>query len=209
MKIGSLSDYINLKTVIIFLLQFVLVVSLLGYRAWTKSSAECVRCHSDNEKMKRLGYPQFYLTQKMVDTESKHPYVQCRDCHLGNGRAKEPGKAHEGMLRPMLVSDAGEVLDRKTVYPKALMPRGDDAIRQLLPQEREDGSNSLVSEVRNVLWHDRDRVTFNFDPEIARKTCGKSNCHPDQLKQFNTTIMATNFRQRTMRTWLEPYGPQN
>jgi hypothetical protein len=31
MKIGSLSDYIKRRTVIIFLLQFVLVVALLGY----------------------------------------------------------------------------------------------------------------------------------------------------------------------------------
>lgn len=209
MKIGSLSDYINRRTVIIFLLQFIFIVSLFGYRAWSDSSAECVVCHSDNEKMKRLGYPQFYMTQKMVETESKHPNVKCRDCHLGDGRATEAVKAHEGMLRPILVSDAGEVLDRKTVFPKALIPRGDDAIRQLLPQAKEDGSYSSLSEVRNLLWHDRDKVTFNFDPEIARKTCGKSNCHPDQLKQFDTTIMATNFRQRTMRTWLEPYGPQN
>src|SRR5512147_1591014 len=106
MKIGSLSDYINRKTVIIFLLQFVFIVSLLGYRAWSDSSAECVRCHSDNEKMKRLGYSQFYMTQKMVETESKHPNVKCRDCHLGDGRATDAVKAHEGMLRPILVSDA-------------------------------------------------------------------------------------------------------
>ena len=209
MKIGSLTDYINSKTVIIFLLQLVLVVSLLGYRIWKDSSAECVKCHSDNEKMTRLGYPQFYVTQKMVETESKHPNVRCRDCHLGDGRAVEPDKAHDGMLRTILVSTKGDLPDRKKVYPQALLPRGGDAIRQLLPQVKESGSYSPLSEIRNVVWQDRDRTSFNFDPEIAKKTCGKSNCHPDQLKQFNTTIMATNFRQRTMRTWLEPYGPQN
>jgi len=209
MKIGSLSDYLNSKTVVIFLLQFLVIISILGYRHWKDSSAECVRCHSDSDKMKRLGYPQFYLTQKMVETQSKHPYVQCRDCHLGDGRTADVAKAHAGMLRAMLVSDDGEVLDRKKVYPQALLPRGEDAIRQLLPQEKEEGSYSPISSVRNVLWHDRNPVSFNFDPEIAKKTCGKSNCHPDQLKQFLTTIMARNFRQRTMRTWLEPYGPQN
>ncbi|HTZ17266.1 MAG TPA: hypothetical protein VMB78_02375 [Dissulfurispiraceae bacterium] len=209
MKIGSLSDHINRKTVVIFVLQFIIVVVLLSYRAWQDSSAECVRCHSDSEKMARLGYAQLYVTQKMVETESKHPNVQCRDCHLGNGRAKEPDKAHEGMLRAVLVSTSGEMLDRKKVYPQALLPKGDDAIRQLLPQTKENGSYTPLSSVRNVVWHDRDTVTFNFNPEIAKKTCGKSNCHPEQLKQFNTTVMATNFRQRTMRTWLEPYGPQN
>ncbi|HMK56148.1 MAG TPA: hypothetical protein VK448_05885 [Dissulfurispiraceae bacterium] len=209
MKVGSLSDYLNLKTVAFFLLQFVLVVGLLGYKAWNDSSVECVKCHSDSDKMKRLGYPQFYLTQRMVETESKHPYVQCRDCHLGNGRETNAENAHKGMLKPMLVSDDGDVLDRKSVFPKALLPRGRDAIRQLLPQEKVGDSYYPVDPVRNVLWHDRDRMSFNFDPEIARKTCGKANCHPDQLKQFSSTIMATNFRQRTMRTWLEPYGPQN
>ena len=209
MKIGSLTDYINSKTVIIFLLQLVLVVSLLGYRVWKDSSAECVKCHSDNEKMTRLGYPQFHVTQKMVETESKHPNVRCRDCHLGDGRAVEPDKAHDKMLRTILVSTKGDLPDRKKVYPQALLPRGGDAIRQLLPQVKESGSYYPLSEIRNIVWQDRDRTTFNFDPEIAKKTCGKSNCHPEQLKQFNSTIMATNFRQRTMRTWLEPYGPQN
>ena len=209
MKIGSLSDYINRKTVLIFILQFVVVVVFLGHRAWKDSSAECVKCHSDKDKMTRLGYAQLYVTQKSVETESKHPNVQCRDCHLGNGRAVEPDKAHEGMLRTILVSTSGEVIDRKKAYPEALLPRGSDAIRQLLPQVKEDGSYSPLPNIRNVVWHDRDRVTFNFDPEIAGKTCGKSNCHPEQLKQYKKTIMATNFRQRTMRTWLEPYGPQN
>jgi hypothetical protein len=209
MKIGSLSDYINLKTVIIFLLQFVLVAALLGYRAWNDSSTECVRCHADNEKMNRSGHPQFYVTQKMVETESKHPNVQCRDCHLGDGRATDADKAHSGMLRTILVSTKGEALNRKQIYPEALLPRGDDAIRQLLPQVKENGLYSPLFDVRNVVWQDRDRVTFNFDPDIAKRTCGKSNCHPEQIKQFNTTIMATNFRQRTMRTWHEPYGPQN
>ncbi len=209
MKIGSLSDYINRKTVIIFLLQFVFVISLLGYRAWKDSSAECVSCHSDRDKMARLGYPQLYVTQRMVESESKHPHVQCRDCHLGDGRARDADKAHEGMLKTIMVSTSGEVLDRKKIYPQALLPRGDDGIRQLLPQVNEDGSFSPLSNVRNVVWHDRDPVTLNFDPEIAKKTCGKSNCHPEQLKQYKTTIMATNFRQRTMRTWLKPYGPQN
>jgi hypothetical protein len=199
-KIGSLSDYINRKTVTIFVIQFVAVVSFFGYQAWCDSSAECVRCHGDRETMTRLGYPQFHMTRQMVEKESRHPNVTCRDCHLGNGRATDAARAHEGMLRPLFVGYNAQVLDRKKVAPEALVPRGDDAIRSLMPAS---------SGVRNVLWHDRDPVTFNFDPEIARTTCGKSNCHPEQVKQFTTTIMATNFRQRTMRSWLEPYGPQN
>jgi hypothetical protein len=159
--------------------------------------------------MEKLGYPQFFVTQEMVEKESRHPNVKCRDCHLGNGRATEPDKAHEGMLTAFYINHEGEAVQRKTLSKKPLLPEGSDRIREMLPQVMENGELTPHPEVRNVLWHDRDRKTFNFDPEIAARTCGKSGCHPDELKQFKTTVMASNFRQRTMTTWLKPYGPQN
>jgi len=67
----------------------------------------------------------------------------------------------------------------------------------------------LHPEIRNILWHDKDTNSFNFDPELAKKTCSKRGCHSEELKQFKTSIMARNFRQRTMKTWLKPYGPHN
>ncbi len=209
MRIGTISDHINKKTITLFALQLVLIVTVLGYGAWKDTSVECLRCHGDREKMTRLGYPQFYMTQEMVVKESKHPNVKCHECHLGDGRADDPDKAHRGMLAVLLVDDRGAVLKRKSVYPQALIPRGSDKIRQMLPQIEQNGEFTPRPEVRNVLWHDRDPETFNFDPAIAEKTCGKSQCHPEELKQFRTTIMGANFRQRTMRTWLKPYGPQN
>ncbi len=209
MKIGSISDHINKKTVILFVLQFLLVVTVFGYVAWTDTSRECVRCHADKERMQKLGYPEFYVTQEMVEKESRHPNVKCHQCHLGNGRAREADQAHKGMLSVLLVSDEGVVLKRKDVYPYSLIPKGTDKIRQMLPQLKDNGEFLLLPVVRNVLWHDRNAETFNFDPEIAGKTCGKSGCHPEAMRQFKTTIMATNFRQRTMATWLKPYGPQN
>lgn len=209
MNIGTISDYINKKTVIIFAIQFLLIVTVLGYISWKDSSLECIRCHSDREKMTRSGYPQFYVTQEMVEKESRHPNVKCHECHLGDGRATDPDKAHRGMLSAILISYNAEVLKRKSVYPKALIPDGKDKIRQMLPKINEGEELLPHPEVRNVLWHDRDPETFNFDPRTAEKTCGKSGCHPDEFKQFNTTIMATNFRQRTMKTWFEPYGAHN
>ncbi|GER94250.1 cytochrome C [hot springs metagenome] len=209
MKIGTISDYINKKTVIIFVVQFLLVITILSYKAWKDTSVECIRCHSDKEKMTKLGYPQFYMTQEMVEKQSNHPNVKCHECHLGDGRAKEPDKAHKGMLAVLLIDDDGNVLKRKDVYPEPLLPSGNDMIRNMLPKVRYNGELLPHPDVRNVLWHDRNPETFNFDPDIAKKTCGKSGCHFEELKQFKTTIMATNFRQRTMRTWLEPYGPHN
>jgi len=209
MKIGTISDHINKKTIILFMVQLLLVVTVLGYRAWNDSSVECLGCHADKEKMNRLGYPQFFVTQEMAEKESRHPNVKCHECHLGNGRARDAEKAHQGMLSVLLISDEGTVLKRKNVYPAALLPKGNDRIRQMLPQVEENGELTQHPDVRDVLWQDRNTDTFNYDPAIVKKTCGKSGCHPQELKQFNTTIMGTNFRQRTMKTWLKPYGPQN
>ncbi len=209
MKIGAISDYINKKTVIIFTLQFLLIITILGYKAWKDTDVECVRCHSNKEKLIKLGYPQFHMTREGVEKESKHPYVKCNECHLGDGRAKDADKAHKGMLKALLIDDRGSVLKRKDVYPHALLPSGEDKIRQMLPQIETNGELWPHPEVRSLLWHDRNPETLNFDPAIAQKTCGKSGCHPEELKQFKTTIMGTNFRQRTMTTWLKPYGPHN
>lgn len=197
---GWISDRINRKTVFLAALQFVLVVTFLGYRSYQDTSAECMACHGSRERLEALGYPQFYVTQAMVEKESRHQRVRCRDCHLGNGRAKEPDRAHQGMLRALLLSDTGEILERRKIAPGPIVPHGDDRIRELLPPD---------TDVRNVLWQDRNPETLNFDPAIAKKTCGRPDCHPDELEQFRSTVMGTNFRQRTMRTWTDPYGPHN
>lgn len=209
MKIGTISDYINTKTIIIFLFQLLLVTIILGYRVWTDTSVECIKCHSDKKKMEQLGFPELYVTQEMVEKESKHPYVKCIQCHLGNGGEKDPDKAHKGMLAAIFVGYDGSIIKRKGIYKGALLPSGEDRIRQMLPHIEIDGQLWPHLEVRNVLWHDRSRETFGYDPKIAKKTCGRSGCHPDEFKQFSTTNMGTNFRQRTMKTWLKPYGPHN
>lgn len=199
MKIGSISEHINIKTVSLFVLQFLIIITYLGYKSYENSDIECIRCHSDKERMTKLGFPELYVTLEMVEKESKHPNVKCIECHLGNGRAKDADKAHKGMLKAILIDYDGNVLERKDISNKALLPKEEGGIRQML----------ITPEVRNVLWHDRDPHTFSFNPKIAKKTCGKSGCHPDEFKQFITTTMGKNFRQRTMRTWLEPYGPHN
>lgn len=198
-RVGTIRDYLNRKTAIILFFQFLLIISFLGYRSWKDSIAECIVCHSNKEKLQSLGYPEFYVTQEMVERESNHPNVKCHECHLGDGRAKESDKAHKGMLKVLLIDKRGNILRRKDVYPHALLPSGNDKLREMLPER----------EVMNILWHDRDPETLSFNPEIAKKTCGKSGCHPQELDQFRKTTMARNFRQRTMKTWLKPYGPHN
>ncbi len=207
--IGRFSSVLNKKIILILVLQALVIISLSGYHAWNTSSVECVKCHSNMTKMKKLGHPEFYLTQKMVEEQSKHAFIECRDCHLGNGRATDKDKAHKGMLKMLIVGEDGRLKKRQDYYPDALGPTGDNKIYELLPKIEVKGQWWITPEVRNILWHDRNPETLNFDPAIAKKTCAKSNCHAEQLKQFSTTIMGRNFRQRTMKTWTKPYGPHN
>ncbi len=206
--VGRLSAFLNPKGVIIALIIVVGVVLSLSYRVWNNSSVECVRCHADKDKMERLKASWAYVTDEIVQRESRHPHILCRDCHLGNGRAKEKDAAHKGMLRMLIVSDNGNLLDRVKAYPYGLSKTGDDSLTALMPQIPVSGK-SLPEAVRNILWHDRSPETFDFDPRITEKTCAKSGCHPEELKQFQTSVMGKNHRQRTMQTWLKPYGPHN
>lgn len=214
-KLGKISDLATPFTVTVFFLQFLLIVGFLGYGYYMDSSESCINCHSSKEKMAELGYPQFYVTIEEVRKQTGHKTVQCRDCHLGNGRAHDKDKAHKGMLKAIFVNESAEPVERSKVYSKEetelnkIFPMGGNALFELLPKKRENHQVSLHPEVRNILWHDRNPYTFNFDPKIAEKTCGKRGCHQEELKQFRSTTMATNYRQRTMQTWLEPYGPHN
>lgn len=180
----------------------------LGRRAWLDSSAECVRCHGDLAQLTRLGAPWALVTEEAMRKESRHPYILCRDCHLGNGRATDKEAAHRSMLKMLLVGDDGNPRERASHYPYGLSRTGSDRIFSFLPKKEEKGQ-WLHYPVRNILWHDRDPESLNFDPALAAKTCGKAGCHPEELKQFRATTMGANHRQRTMKSWLEPYGPHN
>lgn len=208
-KPGTISSYLNIKIVLILVLQAGIIISFSGYYAWNQSSAECIRCHADRTKMTELGHPEFYITPKIVAEQSKHTTAECRDCHLGNGRATDKDKAHKGMLKMFVVGDEAELKPRQVFYPDPLQPTGENKLFELIPKITADGGFRYPYEVRTILWNDRNPETYNFDPELAQKTCAKSECHQEAFKQFRTTLMGTNFRQRTMKTWTDPYGPHN
>ena len=189
----------------ILLAQFVLILVFVYFYTGYHSSDRCVKCHADGEKMKSLGYPQFVMTREQVQKEARHPNTECRDCHLGNGLFENPSKAHRGMLKLIVLDNDLNVIPRKG-HVDRLLPSGTDPLRQMLPR-RPDGS--LDDEVGTLLWHDRNEITLGYDPRIAEKTCGKAGCHPDQLKQFETSIMGSNFRQRSMMVWNDVHGPNN
>jgi hypothetical protein len=155
--------------------------------------------------MEKLGYPEFAMTREQVQKESRHPNTECRDCHLGNGLSDDPARAHAGMLKLIVLDNDLNIIPRKG-HVKQLLPSGDDRVRNMLPRLA-DGE--LDFDVGTLLYHDRNLNTLGYDPALAEKTCGKSNCHPDEVKQFQTSVMASNFRQREMRVWNDIHGSNN
>ena len=189
----------------IIVVQLLLVVSFLYFSSSYQSSDKCVACHADKARMAGLGYPEFAMTREQVQKESRHPNTECRDCHLGNGLYDDPARAHKGMLKLIVLDNDLNIMSRKG-HVKQLLPSGNDRQRNMLPRLA-DGS--LDYDVGTILYQDRNTLTLGYDPRIAEKTCGRSACHPDQVAQFSTSIMAANFRQRSMRTWNDIHGPNN
>ncbi len=190
---------------VILLTQLLVVLVFSYFYTGYQSSDRCVKCHADKERMTKLGYPQFVMTAEQVQKEARHPNTSCRDCHLGNGLSGKPDTAHKGVLRLIVLDNNFEIMPRKGNVER-LLPSGDDRQRSMLPR-LPDGS--LNYDVGTLLYHDRDTNTYGYDPRLAEKTCGKSACHPNEVKQFASSMMGSNFRQRSMRIWNDVHGPNN
>jgi hypothetical protein len=206
MAIGRLWKFFGSRLgMTIVVAQLVVVLLFIYLYSGYQSSDKCVLCHADRERMIRLGYPEFVMTREQVQKESRHPNTECRDCHLGNGLSDNPDAAHKGLLKLIVLDNDFSIIARKG-HVRQILPSGDDRMRNLLPRRPD---SSLDYDVGTLLWHDRNRQTLGYDPSIAKATCGKSSCHPEEVKQFNTSMMGANFRQRSMRTWNDIHGPNN
>jgi len=206
MAIGKLWKFFGSRTGMAILVgQLVLVILFAYFYSGYQSSDKCVSCHANKDRMTKLGYPQFVMTAEQVQKESRHPNTECRDCHLGNGLSDNPSGAHKGMLKLIVLDNDLNIMPRKG-HVNQLLPSGDDRQRAMLPRLP---NGSLDYDVGTLLYHDRSPVTLGYDPAIAKKTCGKSACHPEEVKQFSASIMGSNFRQRSMQTWNDIHGPNN
>jgi hypothetical protein len=206
MALGKLWKFFGNRTGMALLaIQLAAVLLFLYFYSGYHSSDRCVRCHSDTAAMTSLGHPEFTMTREQVRKESRHPNTECRDCHLGNGLSDRPDKAHKGMLKLIVLDNDLNVISRKGTV-RQILPSGNDRLHAILPK---DSDGSPVYEVGTLLWHDRSPLTLGYDPAIAKKTCGKSACHPEEVKQFASSVMGSNFRQRSMRTWNDIHGPNN
>jgi hypothetical protein len=206
MAIGKLWKFFGTRTgMALVLAQLTLVLLFIYFYTGYQSSDRCAACHGDKARMTALGYPQFVMTREQVQKESHHPNTECRDCHLGNGLSDDPDKAHKGLLKLIVLDNDLNIIPRKN-HVKQLLPSGNDGLRNMLPHLA-DGS--LDYDVGTILYQDRNTLTLGYDPRIAQETCGKAACHPEQVKQFDTSNMGANFRQRSMRVWDDIHGPNN
>jgi hypothetical protein len=206
MSIGRLWTFFGTRRgIIILAAQFCLLLAFLYYYSGYVSSDRCVSCHADKARMTKLGYPALVMTREQVQKESRHPNTECRDCHLGNGLYDDPDRAHRGMLKVIVLNNDLAIIPRKG-HVTRILPAGDNRQFAMLPRTL---NGAYDYEVGTLLWHDRNRETLGYDPAIAKKTCGRSACHPEEVKQFATSIMGSNFRQRSMRTWNDRHGPNN
>jgi hypothetical protein len=206
MAIGKLTNFFGTRTGMAILLAQLGIVLLFAYFYTNyQSSDRCVRCHADKGRMTALGYPQFVMTREQVQKEARHPNTECRDCHLGNGLSDDPTKAHRGLFKLIVLDTDLNIIPRKG-HVERILPSGNDRLREMLPHLR-DGI--IAPDVGTLLWQDRNKLTLGYDPRIAEKTCGKAGCHPDEVKQFNTSVMGANFRQRSMAVWDDIHGPNN
>jgi hypothetical protein len=206
MAIGKLWKVFGTRTgMALVLAQFAVVLLFIYFFSGYQSSEKCVACHADKDRMTTLGYPQFVMTREQVQKESHHPNTECRDCHLGNGLSDDPDKAHNGLLKLIVLDNDLNIIPRKN-HVNRLLPSGDDRLRNMLPHL---ANGSLDYDVGTILYQDRSLLTLGYDPRIAQKTCGQAACHPEEVKQFSTSIMGANFRQRSMRVWDDIHGPNN
>ncbi|MHB8174531.1 MAG: cytochrome c3 family protein [Nitrospirota bacterium] len=206
LSIGSLSDLFSkpLPVILIFVQFAVLIFIASGYHARNGDSG-CLYCHADKARMLAAGYPQYYMTAEEVEKETKMPGAGCTDCHLGNGASHNKSTAHKGMLKALVIDNNAHIIPRKGVGLKSLIPTGTNRMYALFPKT--DGQPN--PDVFTVLWHDRDKKTLGFDPNIAEETCGRRGCHPLEVKQFKKTIMGGNVRQRSTHFWTDIHGPNN
>lgn len=87
-----------MKRQVIFILSLCIIALLTASNKTTaREINSCLECHSNAEKMKELGYPEFAMTHDDVEKQTGMP-ATCEMCHQGNPNDNTVEGAHKGIL---------------------------------------------------------------------------------------------------------------
>jgi hypothetical protein len=177
----------------------------------TRDINSCVECHSNAEKMKASGFPQFAMPSQEIDNQTRMP-ASCTNCHLGVSSDTTKDGAHKGLLRLFYVRSKGlQAVTRDKLEkfePESIVPRGKNPMISLLPVKEKNGKMIKDPENATILFHDKNPRDLSFNYDALEKTCG--SCHPEKVKELRRTAMGHNTKQALYRTWTEKTrGPHN
>lgn len=165
----------------------------------------CIVCHENEKTMQHLGHPQFVVTQKEVDAQTRME-ANCSDCHLGNPAAPDMAVAHKGLARLLVVKKRGfSVATSARIYP---LEFGTNQTNRIYAVTARDGKKVKDSSVAALLWHDKRTDTLTQDFATMKQTCG--SCHASEFEEFSKSTMGTNAKQSLYKGWTnEQRGPHN
>ncbi|MBI5043766.1 MAG: hypothetical protein HZC10_08095 [Nitrospirae bacterium] len=157
------------------------------------------------------------MTHEEVQAQTGMP-ATCVDCHLGNDKEADKAKAHEGVLGLMVsmrkkvdIKKRSDLTGADAESVKQINDHGGFPGDRLAPRITDKNGKTVKNpDVRSFIYHDRNQATAAFNPEIAKKTCGK--CHPQQFETFLKSPMGGGKGAHTQSqyvVWTGPAGPQS
>jgi len=195
-----------------FILFLLVLFASVSAQAYDKDSS-CVKCHGDKKSMEKLGYPQLYLNPDKVEEEVNMGDINCVDCHLGHSDKMDKDQAHKDMPRPFYAAIGKnhkyQAVGRDITNYAPIEPKGDVRFKKLLRKPDPEKAKKLgVKRIIQLFYHDHDKKTMAYSPDVAMKTCGK--CHEDAVKEYNNSGMGKNKYQRGYTSFtIKKPGPQN
>ncbi|MBJ6727391.1 cytochrome c3 family protein [Geomesophilobacter sediminis] len=183
---------------------FLIAVLVVGTAVNTLAQDGCIDCHGNRQRMEAAGYGGFYVNPQEVKEQTRMP-ATCAECHLGNAAALEPGAAHQGMARLLVVANRG--LTTITSARRLPLQYDTNAVNRIGIAKLKDGKPVRDPGVAAISWHDKNRETLTQDFSVMQKSCG--NCHEREFREFSRSTMGTNGKQSQYRGWLSERGPHN
>lgn len=198
-----------------FIASFFVVFLLFSVAAYAFDGEQsCVKCHSDKTMLKKLGAPQMYIDPAAADEEiAMGGAPSCTDCHQGNSESMDKKEAHKGMPTAFYAAVGPKYkyqsVGREVTGYFPIRPEGKARISYLMAKISDENKKLYgINKLMQLMYPDRDPITFAFDPDVAGKMCG--TCHEDEFNGYKKSGMGMEKYQKAYTTWANHApGPQN